>query len=76
MLNQILVGEDAAVIEQVIQGTTFDSTCSKFKKEVALFQNGTQAEDVVLLSPACASFDMFDNDLQFCGMCTHALNEK
>ncbi|HCD61106.1 MAG TPA: UDP-N-acetylmuramoyl-L-alanyl-D-glutamate synthetase, partial [Acinetobacter nosocomialis] len=29
------------------------------KEAVELCQRETQAEDVVLLSPACASFDMF-----------------
>ncbi|MFW2125071.1 glutamate ligase domain-containing protein, partial [Acinetobacter ursingii] len=55
----ILIGEDAPVIEQAIQGTTVIQHASSLKAAVELAQQVTQAEDVVLLSPACASFDMF-----------------
>ncbi|MFM6958750.1 MAG: UDP-N-acetylmuramoyl-L-alanine--D-glutamate ligase, partial [Acinetobacter sp.] len=75
----ILIGEDAAVIEQAIQGTTLIQHAASLKEAVALAQNGTQAEDVVLLSPACASFDMFksynDRGQQFVA-CVNALNEN
>ncbi len=55
----VLIGEDASVIEQAIQGATKILHAATLKEAVELSQRETQAEDVVLLSPACASFDMF-----------------
>lgn len=55
----VLIGEDAPVIEQAIQGATKILHAATLKEAVELCQCETQAEDVVLLSPACASFDMF-----------------
>lgn len=55
----VLIGEDASVIEQAIQGATKILHAATLKEAVELCQRETQAEDVVLLSPACASFDMF-----------------
>jgi UDP-N-acetylmuramoylalanine--D-glutamate ligase len=75
----ILIGEDAPVIEQAIQGTTVIQHASSLKAAVELAQQVTQAEDVVLLSPACASFDMFksynDRGHQFVA-CVNALSEN
>ena len=77
--NVILIGEDAAIIEQAIQGTTIIQHADTLKAAVELAQTFTQAEDVVLLSPACASFDMFksynDRGHQFVA-CVNALNEN
>lgn len=55
----VLIGEDAPIIEQAIQGTTTLLHAQTFKEAVELCKKNTQANDVVLLSPACASFDMF-----------------
>ncbi|AVF45792.1 UDP-N-acetylmuramoyl-L-alanine--D-glutamate ligase [Acinetobacter nosocomialis] len=55
----VLIGEDAPVIEQAIQGATKILHAATLKEAVEICQRETQAEDVVLLSPACASFDMF-----------------
>lgn len=55
----VLIGEDAPVIEQSIQGATKILHAATLKEAVELCQRETHAEDVVLLSPACASFDMF-----------------
>ena len=75
----ILIGEDAEVIEQAIQGTSKILHAQSLQEAVALAQQATQAEDVVLLSPACASFDMFksynDRGHQFV-TCVNALNDK
>ena len=74
----ILIGEDAAVIEQAIQGTTHIQYAENLSEAVTLAQQFTQAEDVVLLSPACASFDMFksynDRGQQFV-TCVNALSD-
>ena len=55
----VLIGEDAKLIEQAIAGTTTILHAETLKEAVALCQAHTQPHDVVLLSPACASFDMF-----------------
>ena len=55
----VLIGEDAALIEQAVAGTTTLLHAETLEQAVALCQQYTQAHDVVLLSPACASFDMF-----------------
>ncbi|WP_288382062.1 UDP-N-acetylmuramoyl-L-alanine--D-glutamate ligase [uncultured Acinetobacter sp.] len=55
----LLIGEDRPVIEKAIQGTTELLHAETLQEAVALCQQHTQAQDVVLLSPACASFDMF-----------------
>ncbi|EOR04393.1 UDP-N-acetylmuramoyl-L-alanine--D-glutamate ligase [Acinetobacter tandoii] len=55
----VLIGEDANLIEHAIAGTTTILHAATLKEAVALCQAHTQPHDVVLLSPACASFDMF-----------------
>lgn len=55
----VLMGEDAPVIEQAIEGTTTLVHAQSLAQAVQLCQQQTHANDVVLLSPACASFDMF-----------------
>lgn len=55
----VLIGEDAPIIEQAIIGVTSILNAQTFKEAVELCQQNTQVNDVVLLSPACASFDMF-----------------
>ena len=55
----VLIGEDASSIEKAIHGTTTILNATTFKEAVELCQKHTQENDVVLLSPACASFDMF-----------------
>ena len=55
----VLIGEDRTMIENAIQGTTALLHAQSLEQAVHLCQQHTQANDVVLLSPACASFDMF-----------------
>ena len=55
----VLIGEDRTVIEKAIAGTTTIMHADSLKEAVELGQQHTQVHDVVLLSPACASFDMF-----------------
>lgn len=55
----VLIGEDRPVIEKAIEGTTELLHAETLQEAVELCQQHTLAQDVVLLSPACASFDMF-----------------
>jgi len=58
----VLIGRDAPAIRSAVQGTgvpLFDA--ASLPEAVRLAQAQAQPGDAVLLSPACASFDMFEN---------------
>jgi len=58
----VLIGRDAPAIRDAVQGTgvpLFDA--ATLPEAVALARAQAQPGDAVLLSPACASLDMFDN---------------
>ena len=55
----VLIGEDQQIIEDAVQGSTELLHADSLQEAIDLCQQHTQPHDVVLLSPACASFDMF-----------------
>jgi UDP-N-acetylmuramoylalanine--D-glutamate ligase len=55
----LLMGEDAPKIDQAVQADIAKIYVSDLNHAVKTAQQLAQAGDVVLLSPACASFDMF-----------------
>ena len=57
----ILIGKDAPKIAQALQGCTQLFFADSMKETVKLAQKVALSGDAVLLSPACASFDMFKN---------------
>jgi UDP-N-acetylmuramoylalanine--D-glutamate ligase len=57
----ILIGEAAAKIEQASAGLFPTMRAESMEAAVERAAAVSAAGDVVLLSPACASFDMFDN---------------
>jgi len=57
----ILYGEDAPLMAAALAGRQAVSRVSDLKEAVGLAAAGAQAGDVVLLSPACASFDQYAN---------------
>ncbi len=58
----VLIGRDAPAIRAAVQGTGVPLLqAATLPEAVALAQGQAQPGDAVLLSPACASFDMFDN---------------
>ena len=57
----VLIGEDANIIAKVLLGVVPEYYASSMQQAVKLSAQLAQADDKVLLSPACASFDMFDN---------------
>jgi UDP-N-acetylmuramoylalanine--D-glutamate ligase len=57
-----LIGEDAGPIERALNGTVADlRQCGDLEHAVAVASAAARAAEVVLLSPACASFDQFTN---------------
>jgi len=56
----ILLGEDSQLIGDVLKDVTDIKYAESMKEAVQLAVDSANPEDVVLLSPACASFDMFN----------------
>jgi UDP-N-acetylmuramoylalanine--D-glutamate ligase len=57
----VLIGRDAPLIEAVLAGRVPLLHAADMMDAVRLAAGAAQPGDCVLLSPACASFDMFDN---------------
>jgi UDP-N-acetylmuramoylalanine--D-glutamate ligase len=55
----ILIGEAAERMQAAFAGMTRIVRASTLEEAVRAAQAGAAAGDIVLLSPACASFDMF-----------------
>ena len=55
----VLIGKDAPAIAAALEGACATRTAPSMEAAVAEAQRAAQAGDTVLLSPACASFDMF-----------------
>ncbi len=59
--KMIVMGEDAALIEKALQQDCEIFQVSSMAEAVTKARQCAEKEDAVLLSPACASFDMFKN---------------
>jgi UDP-N-acetylmuramoylalanine--D-glutamate ligase len=57
----VLIGRDAPRIAEVLEGVTEILRARDMDEAVALAAGAARPGDCVLLSPACASFDMFEN---------------
>ena len=57
----ILIGEAAGKMSRALSGTAEINKAGSIEEAVALAQTAAKPGDVVLLAPACASFDMFIN---------------
>jgi UDP-N-acetylmuramoylalanine--D-glutamate ligase len=55
----LLIGRDAARIEAALAGQVPTEHCATLEQAVVAAARAAQAGDTVLLSPACASLDMF-----------------
>lgn len=66
--NVIVFGQDAPLIEAALQGEIEVTRVSTLEEAVSRAAQIASVGDFVLFSPACASFDMF-NDYQHRGQC-------
>ena len=57
----ILIGRDAPLLKNALEKSTTVQMVSDLAQAVAVAQQTARAGDTVLLSPACASMDMFKN---------------
>jgi UDP-N-acetylmuramoylalanine--D-glutamate ligase len=72
----VLIGRDAPLIRAELDATGVPLLdASSMAQAVALANGQAHAGDAVLLSPACASFDMFDNYEHRARMFCEAVNE-
>ena len=55
----VLIGKDAADVERTLAGAVSSERAASMQDAVAAAERAAQPGDTVLLSPACASFDMF-----------------
>ncbi|MCW8828398.1 MAG: UDP-N-acetylmuramoyl-L-alanine--D-glutamate ligase [Gammaproteobacteria bacterium] len=57
----VLIGEDAPVIARALEGAAELEFANSMEQAVEVAAGAARTGDSVLLSPACASFDMFSN---------------
>jgi UDP-N-acetylmuramoylalanine--D-glutamate ligase len=57
--HTVLIGRDARRVAQVLRGVCTTEYCASLEEAVRAAANAARAGDTVLLSPACASLDMF-----------------
>jgi UDP-N-acetylmuramoylalanine--D-glutamate ligase len=57
--HAILIGRDAARLAAILQGVCTFETCASLPDAVGAAARAARSGDTVLLSPACASLDMF-----------------
>jgi len=72
----VLIGKDAVELRQVLQGAGVPMhDAPSLEDAVKVCQSLAQTGDAVLLSPACASFDMFKNYVHRGEVFAHAVQE-
>ena len=59
--HAVLIGKDAAVVAAALEGVCTLETVASMQEAVAAATRAARAGDTVLLSPACASLDMFQD---------------
>ncbi|MBI3602278.1 MAG: hypothetical protein HY209_05230 [Candidatus Omnitrophica bacterium] len=59
--QMIAIGEAKDLIQQTFKDVVPVATCSSFKEAIKAAQQKAQEGDAVVLSPMCASFDMFND---------------
>ena len=73
--HTVLIGRDAAAIAKALQGVCTSETCATLEDAVRAAARAAQPGDTVLLSPACASLDMFRDYTHRGAVFTQAVKE-
>jgi UDP-N-acetylmuramoylalanine--D-glutamate ligase len=73
--HAVLIGRDAAAIAKALQGVCTLETCVTLEDAVRVAAKAAQPGDTVLLSPACASLDMFRDYTHRGAVFTQAVKE-
>ena len=73
--HTILIGRDAAAIAKALAGICTLETCATLEDAVRAAAKAAQPGDTVLLSPACASLDMFRDYTHRGAVFTQAVKE-
>ena len=73
--HTVLIGRDAAAVATALKGVCALETCSSLEEAVRAAAKAAQPGDTVLLSPACASLDMFRDYTHRGAVFTQAVRE-
>jgi UDP-N-acetylmuramoylalanine--D-glutamate ligase len=73
--HTVLIGRDAQAIARALRGVGTTETCGSLEEAVRAAARAAQAGDTVLLSPACASLDMFRDYTHRGAVFTQAVKE-
>jgi len=73
--HTVLIGRDAAAIAKALAGICTLETCATLEEAVRAAAKAAQTGDTVLLSPACASLDMFRDYTHRGAVFTQAVKE-
>lgn len=73
--HTVLIGRDAPAIAKALQGVCTTETCPSLQAAVRAAARVARPGDTVLLSPACASLDMFRDYAQRGAVFTEAVRE-
>jgi UDP-N-acetylmuramoylalanine--D-glutamate ligase len=73
--HTVLIGRDASAIARVLQGVSTTETCTSLEDAVKAAARAAKPGDTVLLSPACASLDMFRDYTHRGAVFTQAVKE-
>ena len=73
--HTVLIGRDAAAIATALKGVCTLETCPSLEDAVRAAAKAAQSGDTVLLSPACASLDMFRDYTHRGAVFTQAVKE-
>jgi UDP-N-acetylmuramoylalanine--D-glutamate ligase len=73
--HAVLIGRDAPLLERVLAGVCTLETCASLPEAVRAAARAAHRGDTVLLSPACASLDMFRDYTQRGAVFSDAVRE-
>jgi UDP-N-acetylmuramoylalanine--D-glutamate ligase len=73
--HTVLIGRDAAAVARVLAGICSFETCGTLEEAVRAAARAARPGDTVLLSPACASLDMFRDYTHRGAVFTQAVKE-